>query len=32
MHAWYVIVAGVVLVPIALIAYLVWSIQRGDNE
>lgn len=32
MHGWYFVVAGVVLAPVALITYLVWSIHRGDNE
>jgi hypothetical protein len=32
MHPWQFVVAAVVLLPIALIAYLVWSIHRGDNE
>jgi hypothetical protein len=32
MHWWYFVVAAVVLGPVALIAYLVWSIHRGDNE
>jgi hypothetical protein len=32
MQAWHFIVAGVVLVPLAVLAYLVLSIHRGDNQ